>query len=92
MQNFGDFLNQGLLAFVLGSDFNAVEVVGFSMYANKFDGTERVVLHYLTHDYDIMRDLDTKMDMYEIMDEVVYFGSSNLDNEDSVEYTGDEDG
>lgn len=75
MYNFDELFTQGLLVFTLGHDTDAVEIRGYELVTNPLDGEDRVVILYSADDPNEIRRYDTGMKMYNLMDEVVYFGS-----------------
>ena len=80
MFKFDELFNQGLLVFTLGHDTDAVEVQGYELVPHPFDGRDRVVILYEADDPSETRRYDTGMELYDLIEEVVYFGTSGLTN------------
>lgn len=86
MQSFDELFGQGLMVFLLGYDLDAVEILGYAVYPSLFDGSEQVVIHYLRDDPEEVFYYDTKLNLNELMDEIVYYGGPEVDTMGTITY------
>ena len=83
VMRFEDLFGHGLLVYVLGHDTDAIEILGYFMKPDAHSGNDYVVIRYAV-DIDgglENRDLETNMNLYDLLDEVAYYGAKS--HEDS---------